>query len=121
MTVITQVCLFLKIRYWRLRLVPTSPGIILSSPTVAITTSSRTISFGTIQPEPLAASGSISHRPLPAVNSAISNMKVMIPKELKGLPRWGETCSSRMLFIPNQPANASGTRNNSQTKPALCR
>ena len=117
----TQVCLFLKIRYWRLRLLPTSPGIIFSRPTVATTTSSSTISFGTMNPEPLAASGSISHKPLPAVNSAISNMNVMMPKDVNGLPRCGDTCSSRMLFIPNQPAKASGTRNSNQTKPAFCR
>ena len=54
------------------------------------------------------------------MSSAISSMKLMMPNDERGLPRCGDTCSSRMLFIPNQPRKASGTRNRSQTKPAFC-
>ena len=70
-------------------------------------------------PEPPTFSGSISHRPQAAVNRPITSITRMITKPRNGLPMFGDTCSSRMLFIPNQVAKARGSRNTSHTKPAL--
>ena len=48
----------------------------------------------------------------------ISNIEIFTMAQ-GGLPGLGVTSGVVMLFIPNQPKNASGIKNNSQMKPAL--
>ena len=119
MTVIAQVCLLSKIRYWWWRFRPTSPGSSLNSPTVPAITRGSTSHLLKSNPEPPTSSGSMSHRPHAAVKRPIASITRMIAKPRKGWPMFGDTCSSRTLFIPNQVAKPRGIRNTSQTKPAL--
>ena len=70
-------------------------------------------------PEPPMEAGNISHRPNVAVARPIPSMPRILPKAGSAAPASGETCSSRILFIPNQLATASGTNSSNHTQPAL--
>ena len=117
-----QVCLLPKILYWRLRFWPTAPGIIFSRNTVSAITIGRTIHLDRPMPDvgrPPSVCGKSSQIPNADAARPSSNMPVMMAKDPSGLGISGDTCSSRMLFIPIQPMSASGTRNTSQINPAF--
>src|SRR5574343_1094071 len=116
-TLITHVCLFEKILYWRSKLVRMAPGKSFNRNTVLNSTPTSTNSFGTPKPEPFTAAGSISHKPAIAVAKPISNITKIIPNETNAAGCFGVTSSVLILFMPNQVANANGINNNNQTKP----
>ena len=110
MTVIAQVCLFLKIEYCWSRLWRTVPGMSRKAKTVAAITRGRTIHLLSSSPAPPALSGSNSHSPTAAVISPIASMPRILPKAANVEPRPGETCSAVILFMPNHAAITSGIR-----------
>src|SRR5690606_21803677 len=118
-TLITQVCLLLKILYCRSKLVRMAPGKSFNKKTVANKTAISTISFGMPKPEPLADAGKISHKPAIDVTKPMPSMARIILKDFTADGSLGVTSSVWILLVPNQSKKASGTKVISQAKPAF--
>ena len=121
MTLMIQVCLLRKILNWRSRLGLMSPGIGLHQHDGREDDcGDRRHDFTQLGASRPVGAGSITYRPMHGREEPDRQHADDLAERRHAVePMCGETCSVRMLFMPNQPMNVSGTRISGQTKPAF--